>query len=69
MRLTTEGRLYSCLGHDDHADLKTALRTGGVAGLDAAIDAAIAAKPQAHNFRIARGGAPAVSRHMSVTGG
>ena len=69
VRLTTEGRLYSCLGHDDHADLKTALRTGGVAGLDAAIDAAIAAKPQAHNFRIARGGAPAVSRHMSVTGG
>ncbi|MCW6529706.1 MULTISPECIES: GTP 3',8-cyclase MoaA [Sphingomonas] len=69
VRLTTEGRLFSCLGHDDHADLKTALRTGGIAGLDAAIDAAIAAKPQAHDFRIARGGAPAVSRHMSVTGG
>lgn len=69
VRLTTEGRLYSCLGHDDHADLKQALRGGGVAGLDAAIDAALAAKPRAHDFNIARGAAPAVSRHMNVTGG
>ena len=26
VRLTTEGRLYSCLGHDDQVDLKAALR-------------------------------------------
>ena len=32
VRLTTEGRLYSCLGHDDQVDLKTALRDGGIAG-------------------------------------
>jgi len=69
VRLTTEGRLYACLGHDDQVDLKAALRTGGTAGLDAAIDEALAIKPARHDFRIAAGAAPAVGRHMSVTGG
>ena len=69
VRLTTEGRLYACLGHDDQVDLKAALRSGGAAGLDAAIDEALAIKPARHDFRIAAGAAPAVARHMSVTGG
>ena len=69
VRLTTEGRLYACLGHDDQVDLKSALRADGMAGLDAAIDEALAIKPARHDFRIAPGAAPAVGRHMSVTGG
>lgn len=69
VRLTTEGKLYLCLGHDDQVDLKAALRAGGVPALDAAIDGGLAIKPARHDFRIARGSAPAVSRHMSVTGG
>jgi cyclic pyranopterin phosphate synthase len=69
VRLTTEGRLYACLGHDDQVDLKTALRQGGVPALDAAIDEALTIKPARHDFRIAAGAAPAVGRHMSVTGG
>jgi cyclic pyranopterin phosphate synthase len=69
VRLTTEGRLYACLGHDDQVDLKSALRGGGMTGLDAAIDEALAIKPARHDFRIAAGAAPAVGRHMSVTGG
>jgi cyclic pyranopterin phosphate synthase len=69
VRLTTEGRLYACLGHDDQVDLKRALRGDGMAGLDAAIDEALAIKPARHDFRIAAGAAPAVGRHMSVTGG
>jgi cyclic pyranopterin phosphate synthase len=68
VRLTTEGILYTCLGHDDQVDLKTILRVQGVAGLDAALDAAMGSKPPAHEFDIASA-APAVSRHMSVTGG
>jgi cyclic pyranopterin phosphate synthase len=68
VRLTTEGILYTCLGHDDQVDLKTILRSQGVAGLDAALDAAMGSKPLAHEFDIAAA-APAVSRHMSVTGG
>lgn len=69
VRLTTEGKLYLCLGHDDQVDLKAALRDGGIAGLDAAIDLGLTRKPARHDFRIAAGSAPAVSRHMSVTGG
>jgi GTP 3',8-cyclase len=69
VRLTTEGRLYTCLGHDDQRDLRAALRDGGVAALDAAIEDALTTKPRRHDFRIARDAAPAVSRHMSVTGG
>jgi GTP 3',8-cyclase len=69
VRLTTEGRLYLCLGHDDQVDLKAALRGGGVAALDAAIDVGLGLKPAAHDFRIAADAAPAVARHMSVTGG
>jgi GTP 3',8-cyclase len=68
VRLTTEGRLYSCLGHDDQVDLKSALRGGGLSAVDHAIDTALAIKPSAHDFRI-DAAAPAVARHMSVTGG
>ena len=70
MRVAADGRLYMCLGHDDRVDLKSAIRTGGRAALDEAIDRALRLKPAAHAFRI--GGAdatPATRRHMSVTGG
>ncbi|RHW17271.1 GTP 3',8-cyclase MoaA [Sphingomonas gilva] len=68
MRLTTEGHLYMCLGHEDRVDLKAALREGGIGALDAAIDAALGHKPLRHDFRI-DSASPAVARHMSVTGG
>nr|WP_295669346.1 GTP 3',8-cyclase MoaA [Sphingomonas sp.] len=68
VRLTTDGVLYTCLGHDDQVDLKTVLRGQGVAGLDAALDGAMRTKPLAHEFDIAAS-TPAVLRHMSVTGG
>jgi len=69
VRLTTEGKLYMCLGHDDQVDLKSALREGGVAALDAAIDQALYLKPKRHAFDVSAGAAPAVARYMSVTGG
>ncbi len=69
VRLTTEGKLFTCLGHDDQVDLKSAIRSGGLAAVDEAIDAALASKPARHDFDVAPGAAPAVSRHMSVTGG
>lgn len=69
VRLTTEGKLYMCLGHDDQVDLKAALRDGGLAAVDAAIDIGLREKPARHDFRIEAGAAPAVARHMSVTGG
>ena len=69
VRLTTEGKLYLCLGHDEQVDLKAALRESGIAGLDAAIDEGLRIKPARHDFRVGPGDAPAVARHMSVTGG
>lgn len=69
VRLTTEGKLFLCLGHEDQVDLKAALREGGVPALDAAIDRGLSIKPARHDFRIGAGEAPAVRRHMSVTGG
>ncbi|MDA8676029.1 GTP 3',8-cyclase MoaA [Alphaproteobacteria bacterium] len=70
VRLTCTGMLYMCLGQDDSANLRDAMREGGTEALDAAIAEAIGRKPKGHDFIIDRDhNAPAVSRHMSVTGG
>jgi cyclic pyranopterin phosphate synthase len=71
VRLTCTGTLYMCLGQDDAADLRAPLR-GSESDelLDAAIAEAITRKPKGHDFIIdRRHTAPAVARHMSVTGG
>ena len=71
VRLTCTGTLYMCLGQDDAADLRAVLRADtDDTALETAIRAAIARKPRGHDFIIDRSGrAPAVARHMSVTGG
>ncbi|MFK0207788.1 GTP 3',8-cyclase MoaA [Agrobacterium sp. NPDC090283] len=71
VRLTCTGTLYMCLGQDDAADLRTALRASDSdAYLSSAIDEALLRKPKGHDFIIDRThNRPAVSRHMSVTGG
>ncbi|RYF94409.1 MAG: GTP 3',8-cyclase MoaA [Caulobacteraceae bacterium] len=68
VRLTCTGTLHTCLGQDDATDLRAVMRQGGSdAELADAIRTAIMGKPRGHDFRI--GGAPALSRHMSTTGG
>lgn len=71
VRVTCTGMLYMCLGQDDSADLRAVLRsTTDDNMLKTAIDEAISRKPKGHDFVIDRGqNAPAVARHMSVTGG
>jgi cyclic pyranopterin phosphate synthase len=71
VRLTCTGTLYMCLGQEDAADLRTPLRRSeGDEALIAAIQEAIGRKPKGHDFVIDRRHTrPAVSRHMSVTGG
>ena len=71
VRLTCTGTLYMCLGQEDAADLRAPLRAStSDEPLLAAIDAAILRKPKGHDFIIDRATSrPAVSRHMSVTGG
>ena len=71
VRVTCTGMLYMCLGQDDSADLRAALRADADnTALNDAIDEAIGRKPKGHDFVIdRRRQTPAVSRHMSVTGG
>jgi cyclic pyranopterin phosphate synthase len=71
VRLTCTGTLYMCLGQEDAADLRAPLRASeGNELVSGAIDEAIGRKPKGHDFVIDRlTSRPAVSRHMSVTGG
>jgi GTP 3',8-cyclase len=70
VRLTCTGTLHTCLGREDACDLRAVIRSGADdAALVGAIRAAVAAKPEGHDFHIGRGLGPAVRRHMSTTGG
>jgi len=71
VRITCTGTLYMCLGQEDAADLRAPLRASeSNEPLYAAIDEAITRKPKGHDFIIdRRHQRPALSRHMSVTGG
>ena len=70
VRLTCTGTLHTCLGQDDDTDLRSILRASDDdAPVAAAIRRAVLGKPRGHDFRIAAGVGPALSRHMSVTGG
>lgn len=70
VRVTCTGTLYMCLGQDDKAELREALRASESDELvRQAILEGISRKPKGHDFVIERQRAPAVGRHMSVTGG
>lgn len=70
VRLTCTGQLYMCLGQNDAADLRAALRASPDDALvTRAVIEAIARKPKGHDFIIERARPAAVARHMSVTGG
>lgn len=71
VRVTATGQLYACLGGIEQVDLRAALRSDDPdAQLSAALDRAMAIKPERHHFAIrAPGAVPALPRHMSLTGG
>lgn len=71
LRVTATGQLFACLGGNEQVDLRAALRSENPAtALDAALDTAMRIKPERHHFAIdRRGEQPALSRHMSMTGG
>ena len=68
IRVTATGTIFGCLGHDQRVEIRDLLRAGGPASVNAALDQLIAGKPLRHEFRI-DAERPAVTRHMSVTGG
>lgn len=70
VRVTCTGRLYTCLGREEGADLRQALRSDpSGALLRQTILGAIERKPKGHDFDAARLATPASPRTMSHTGG
>ena len=71
VRVTATGQLYACLGGREQVDLRAAVRSDDPdRALAEALDTAMAIKPERHHFAIREAGeAPALDRHMSVTGG
>jgi cyclic pyranopterin phosphate synthase len=69
VRVTTEGCLLLCLGHEHSVDLRRVMRAnpGDPQALRDAIVDAMALKPERHEFQI--GGEPVLLRHMNTTGG
>ncbi|MCO6413496.1 MAG: GTP 3',8-cyclase MoaA [Thiogranum sp.] len=67
VRLSVDGVLYLCLGQEDKVELRPLLRNGATdSDLEQAIVAAIARKPERHEFRDRP---EQVLRFMSMTGG
>jgi len=69
VRLTCTGQLHLCLGRESEFDLRAAVRSGGADAVDELLDAAMRAKPEAHDFHVSRLAEPAVGRNMAHTGG
>jgi GTP 3',8-cyclase len=71
IRVTATGQLYPCLGGGEMVDLRGALRSvDPEVAMSEALDTAMRIKPERHHFEIdRRGAAPALPRHMSMTGG
>lgn len=70
VRLTCTGRIYMCLGQDDHIDIRAALREDPTGDrVNKLLDQAMLTKPKAHDFAIGDHRNTQVNRHMSTTGG
>lgn len=68
VRLTADGQLHACLGHDDAVSLRDVVRNGGTAAdLRAAIAWAVQGKREGHEFQRTGGGGP--MKHMIAMGG
>ncbi len=71
VRVTCTGRIYMCLGQDDHVDLRAALRSDNpTTAVDHALATAMGLKPKGHDFAMENDRMVGkVGRHMSHTGG
>jgi GTP 3',8-cyclase len=70
IRLTTDGKVYMCLGSDLHVDFKAAIREEGTAAVDRLLQKALRLKPERHDFeRQMEDRDIRLTRHMNATGG
>lgn len=70
LRLTTDGKVFMCLGSEMHVDLKRAIREDGIDAVDGLLQKALRLKPLRHDFenQMVRPDMR-LSRHMNATGG
>lgn len=70
LRLTTDGKIFMCLGSNLHVDLRAAIRDEGIAGVDRLLQKALKLKPERHDFeRQMHDRSLRLARHMNATGG
>jgi GTP 3',8-cyclase len=70
LRLTTDGKIYMCLGSEMHVDFKQAIRSEGLPAVDRLLQKALRLKPERHDFeRQMANPNERLVRHMNATGG
>lgn len=70
LRLTTDGKIFMCLGSDMHVDFKKALREDGPEAVDILLRHALKLKPARHDFETQLAQPDKrLARHMNATGG
>ena len=70
IRITSTGKLFMCLGQNDHVDFRDILRNDySDIVIKEKILYALKIKPERHNFLIEENNKPYMKRHMNVTGG
>jgi GTP 3',8-cyclase len=70
LRLTTDGKIFMCLGSEMHVDFKKAMRDEGMAAVDRLLQQALWLKPERHDFERQMAQPDLrLTRHMNATGG
>ncbi len=70
LRLTTDGKIYMCLGSEMNVDFRTAIREEGLEAVDRLLQKALRLKPERHDFERQMAEPDLrLHRHMNATGG
>ena len=70
LRLTTDGKIFMCLGSEMHVDFRQAIREQGLAAVDTLLQKALRLKPERHDFERQMAQPDLrLHRHMNATGG
>jgi GTP 3',8-cyclase len=70
LRLTTDGKIFMCLGSNMNVDFKHALRSEGLTAVDRLLQKALQLKPERHDFEHQMANPDErLGRHMNATGG
>jgi GTP 3',8-cyclase len=70
LRLTTDGKIFMCLGSEMHVDFRKAIREDGMKAVDRLLQKALRLKPERHDFeRQMMQPDLRLHRHMNATGG